>query len=210
MLELLAGTGLAAAAGLNAYIPMLLLGLSGRFLDFVTLPAGWSWLENEWVLGILGVLLVIEIVADKIPAVDTVNDWLQTIVRPSAGGIVFGTGASTETAAVTDPASFFASHQWVPIVTGIVIALVVHLLKAGARPALNALTFGAAAPVASVIEDLSSVVLSVLALLTPVLVIAALVGIVVGFIALLRRTAKRRAERRAAKSAAKSGLPLAT
>ena len=208
MLELLTGTGLAVAAGLNAYIPLLLLGLGGRFLDFVTLPAGWSWLENEWVLGILGVLLVIEFVADKIPAVDTVNDWIQTIVRPGAGGIVFGTGASTETAAVTDPAAFFESHQWVPILTGVLIALGVHILKASARPALNALTFGLAAPVASVLEDVSSVVLSILALLIPVLVVVALVGLVVGFIVLFRRTAKRRAERRAARDVAKQ--PLAT
>jgi len=198
VLELLAGTGLAAAAGLNASIPLLLLGLAGRFIDVVTLPAGWAWLENEWVLGILGLLLVIEFIADKIPAVDTVNDWIQTIVRPSAGGIVFGTGASTETAAVTDPASFFESNQWVPIVIGIVIALAVHLLKAGARPALNALTFGLAAPVASVVEDFSSVVLSVLALLAPVLVVLALAGLIVGFVVLFRRTAARRRAKKAA------------
>ena len=202
MLELLAGTGLAAAAGLNAYIPLLLLGLAGRFLDVVTLPTGWAWLENEWVLGILGVLLIIEMVADKIPAVDTVNDWIQTIVRPSSGGIVFGTGATSETAAVTDPASFFESNQWVPIVVGVVIALAVHLMKAGARPALNALTFGLAAPVASVAEDISSVVLSILALLAPVLVILALGALIVGFVVLFRRTAaKRRAKRQRAAAA---------
>jgi len=202
VLELLAGTGLAAAAGLNAYIPLLLLGLAGRFLDVVTLPAGWAWLENEWVLGILGVLLIIEMVADKIPAVDTVNDWIQTIVRPSSGGIVFGTGATSETAAVTDPASFFESNQWVPIVVGVVIALAVHLMKAGARPALNALTFGLAAPVASVAEDISSVVLSILALLAPVLVILALGALIVGFVVLFRRTAaKRRAKRQRAAAA---------
>ena len=202
MLELLAGTGLAAAAGLNAYIPLLLLGLAGRFLDVVTLPAGWAWLENEWVLGILGVLLIIEMVADKIPAVDTVNDWIQTIVRPSSGGIVFGTGATSETAAVTDPASFFESNQWVPIVVGVVIALAVHLMKAGARPALNALTFGLAAPVASVAEDISSVVLSILALLAPVLVILALGALIAGFVVLFRRTAaKRRAKRQRAAAA---------
>jgi len=202
VLELLAGTGLAAAAGLNAYIPLLLLGLAGRFLDVVTLPAGWAWLENEWVLGILGVLLIIEMVADKIPAVDTVNDWIQTIVRPSSGGIVFGTGATSETAAVTDPASFFESNQWVPIVVGVVIALAVHLMKAGARPALNALTFGLAAPVASVAEDISSVVLSILALLAPVLVILALGALIVGFVVLFRRTAaKRRAKRQQAAAA---------
>ena len=65
MLELLTGTGLAVAAGLNAYVPLLVLGLAGRFLDFVELPSAWRWLENEWVLLIIGVLLVIELVADK-------------------------------------------------------------------------------------------------------------------------------------------------
>ena len=83
MLEFLTGTGLAVAAGLNAYIPMLLLGLGGRFLDFVELPAAWAWLENEWVLIILGVLLIIEIVAEQFRLVDTVIDWLQTVVRPA-------------------------------------------------------------------------------------------------------------------------------
>lgn len=38
MLELLTGAGLAISAGLNAYIPLLAIGLAGRFLDFVTLP----------------------------------------------------------------------------------------------------------------------------------------------------------------------------
>ena len=89
MLEILTGTGLAAAAGLNAYIPLLLVGLGARFTDLITLPAGWAWLENEWVLGVVTVLLVIEFVADKIPAVDTINDWIQTVVRPTAGGLVY-------------------------------------------------------------------------------------------------------------------------
>ncbi len=58
MLEVLTGTGLAVAAGLNAYIPLLVLGLAGRFIDFVELPAAWAWLSNEWVLAILGALLL--------------------------------------------------------------------------------------------------------------------------------------------------------
>ena len=187
MLEVLTGTGLAAAAGLNAYIPMLLLGLGARFLDFVQLPAGWTWLENEWVLGILGVLLVIEFFADKIPAVDSVNDVIQTVVRPASGGIVFGSGAASETAAVTDPAAFFPSNQWVPIVTGIVIALLVHGAKTAVRPALNVATFGLAAPVASFVEDVSSVLLSLFAIIVPVLVVVALGGLVVVFVLLMRR-----------------------
>lgn len=187
MLEILTGTGLAFAAGLNAYIPLLLLGLGARFLDFVQLPTGWAWLENEWVLGILAVLLVIEFFADKIPAVDSVNDVIQTVVRPTSGGIVFGSGSASQTAAVTDPAAFFESNQWVPIVTGVLIALLVHGAKTAVRPALNVATFGLAAPVASFVEDVGSVVLSLLAILIPVLVVAVIVGLVVLFVLLMRR-----------------------
>jgi uncharacterized membrane protein len=194
MLEILSGLGLSAAAGLNAYIPLLALGLAGRFLDFVTLPAGWTWLSNEWVLIILGVLLVIEFVADKIPVVDTVNDWIQTVVRPAAGGIVFGTGASTETNAIADPAQFFENNNWVPIAMGIVISLSVHLTKMAARPALNAITFGAAAPIASTLEDAGSVTLTVFALLLPVFVIVALGGIVAVFVVIFRRARRKRAQ----------------
>lgn len=191
MLELLTGAGLAAAAGLNAYIPLLVLGLSSRFLDWVELPAGWAWLGNEWVLVILGVLLLVEIVADKIPALDSVNDFIQTIIRPAAGGIVFGSGATAETVAVTDPAEFFASNQWVPIVIGVVLSLAVHTGKTMVRPAANVATAGVAAPVLSTIEDASSILLSILAILLPVLVILALAGLVAGIVVLWRRRRRR-------------------
>ncbi|MDT5094317.1 MAG: hypothetical protein QOH60_3680 [Mycobacterium sp.] len=69
-MELLTGVGLATAAGLNAYIPMLILGLLARFTNDVALPHGWTWLENGWVLAIVAVLLAIEMIADKIPALD--------------------------------------------------------------------------------------------------------------------------------------------
>ena len=187
MFELLTGAGLAVAAGLNAYIPLLVLGLAGRFVDFVDLPAQWQWLSNEWVLIILGVLLVIEIVADKIPVVDSINDWIQLFVRPVAGGIAFGTGSSSGTAVVTDPAHFFTSNAWVPIVVGILLALATHIGKAVSRPALNVATVGAAAPVVSTAEDVGSVILSLLALLLPVLVIIAIGGVIVGFVLLFRR-----------------------
>ncbi|MEN9620258.1 MAG: hypothetical protein RL499_451 [Actinomycetota bacterium] len=192
MLELLTGTGLAVAAGLNAYVPMLVLGLAGRFLDFVELPAAWAWLENEWVLLILGVLLVIELVADKIPAVDSINDVIQSIVRPAAGGIVFGTGSSTTTAAVTDPAAFFESSAWVPVVAGVIIALVVHGAKMFVRPAANALSAGAAAPVLSTSEDIGALLFSLFAILIPILVVVALIGLVVLLVTMFRRYRRQR------------------
>lgn len=198
MLELLTGTGLALSAGLNAYIPLLAVGLSSRLLDFVSLPPGWAWLENGWVQLILVVLLIVELVADKVPAVDSVNDWIQTVVRPASGGVVFGSGTSAETAAVSDPGEFFASGSWQPVVVGVLIALAVHLAKMLVRPVANALTAGVAAPVLSTAEDAGSILLSLAALLAPLLVIFGLGGLVAGFAVLVRRLRARRRERQKA------------
>lgn len=179
MLEALTGTGLATAAGLNAYIPLLVIGVLARWTDLMNLPAGWEWLENGWVLAVLAVLLALEVVADKVPGVDSVNDIVQTVVRPVAGGIAFGAGSSSQTAVVTDPQAFVESGQWVPVVVGIVLALVVHGAKATVRPVVNVTTFGAGAPVASTVEDATSVGLSFAAILAPLLVLVALVGLVI-------------------------------
>lgn len=192
MLEALTGTGLAVAAGLNAYVPLLLLGPAARILDGVELPPAWVWLENEWVLVVIALLLVIEIVADKVPVVDSINDWVQTVVRPAAGGIVFGSGSAAQTLAVSDPDAFAPSQQWVPVVAGAVIALVVHLVKMAARPAANALTGGAAAPVLSTSEDIGAVVFSIFALVVPVLVVVGLVTLVLVVGVLLERARRRR------------------
>lgn len=186
-MEFLTGTGLAVAAGLNAYIPLLILGLAGRFLDFVELPSAWAWLENPWVLGILGVLLVLEVVADKIPVVDSINDWVQTVVRPVAGGIAFGTGSASGTAVVTDPGQFFTSGSWIPIAIGVVLALATHAGKMLARPVLNAVSGGTAAPVVSTAEDVGSVTLSLSALLLPILVLVLVAALIVGIVVIVRR-----------------------
>lgn len=178
-MELLTGFGLATAAGLNAYIPLLALGLLSRFTELVSLPAGWAWLENAWVMLIVGVLLTVEIVADKIPALDTVNDTVQTFVRPTAGGIVFGSGTAAQTAAVTDPGAFASSGQWIGVVIGIVTALIVSLTKSAVRPIANIGSAGMAAPVLSTAEDVTSVGLVFVSLLLPLLVLVALAAVAV-------------------------------
>lgn len=192
MLEALTGTGLAASAGLNAYIPLLLMGLLARFTDLVDLPHGWAWLSNGWVLVILGVLLAIEVVADKVPLVDHANDVVQTVVRPTAGGLAFGAGSSAQTVTVSDPGSFFSSHQWVPVVAGVLIALCVHGVKAAARPVINTATVGFGAPVASTAEDIGSVTMSLLALLVPVLVLVGLLLLGWAAVQVVRRRRRRR------------------
>lgn len=201
VLEVLTGSGLAASAGLNAYIPLLLMGLLARYTDLMDLPSGWHWLGNGWVILILAVLLAVEVVADKVPVVDHVNDVVQTFVRPTAGGLAFGAGSTSETVTVSDPDTFFSSHQWVPVVVGVLIALGVHLLKSAARPVINATTAGFGAPVASTAEDATSAVMSVVAILLPVLVLVFLVGLVAFLFWFLRRRKSRARERRAARAA---------
>ena len=194
-MELLTGLGLATAAGLNAYIPLLALGLLSRFTDLVSLPHGYAWLENGWVLAIVAILLVVEIIADKVPALDSVNDTIQTFVRPTAGGIVFGSGTAAQTSAVTDPGAFAQSGQWIPVAIGVVVALVVSLTKSTVRPAANVATAGMAAPVLSTVEDVTSVVLVFLAILLPALVLVAAIALVWAASWLIRRRRRPRAAR---------------
>jgi len=191
-MELMTGFGLASAAGLNAYIPLLSMGLLGRYTNLVNLPQGWSWLENGWVIAIVAVLLIVEIVADKIPALDSINDSIQTFVRPTSGGIVFGSGTAAQTAAVADPAEFARTGQWVPVAIGVVTALVVHLTKTAVRPAANVATAGVAAPVLSTIEDFTSFGLTFVAILIPALVLLILIALFWGAFWLLRRRRRKR------------------
>jgi len=199
MLEVLTGAGLASAAGLNAYVPLLVVGLADRLTTFVDLPAAWSWLSGWPALTILAVLLVVEVVADKVPAVDSVNDVVQTLVRPAAGGIVVGAGTAGEQ--VVD-ATTWSGTSWWAVGLGVVLALGVHLLKATARPVLNVATLGVAAPVVSTVEDASSVVLSVLAIVVPVLAAVGTLALVVVLVRLVRRRRRPRRDGPAERAAA--------
>jgi len=177
------------------------VGVLDRYTNLISLPASWHWLANGWVIAILTVLLAIEFVADKVPVVDHVNDVVQTVVRPTAGGLAFGAASGSETVMVKDPGQFFGSHQWVPIALGILISLTVHGAKATARPVINTTTAGFGAPVVSTIEDLGSVALSLVAIVLPVLVLVLLVAMVAGFWLLMRRRRQRKAEKRATRAA---------
>ena len=202
VLEVLTGTGLATSAGLNAYIPLLALGLLSRYTGLVDLPPGWQWLENGWVLAILAVLLAIEVVADKVPVLDHINDVVQTVVRPTSGGLAFGAATSSSTVTVSDPAQFFETNQWVPIAAGMLISLIVHGMKAASRAVINAATVGIGAPVASTAEDFVSVVVAFIAIVFPILVILFIGLLVYLFVVLVRRRRRRRAEKLARQQAA--------
>jgi hypothetical protein len=158
MLGLLAAFGLAAATGLNAYLPLVIVGLLARYTNLVALKAPWSALTHPVVLFVLGVLLLIEFTVDKIPAVDTVNDLIQTVFRPAAGAVLFA--ASSNVISNVSPV--------LAMVCGLLIAGGVHTAKAVARPAVTASTAGMGNPVVSLAEDTVSGVTTVVAVVAPI------------------------------------------
>ncbi len=163
-MDLLTGIGLALPAGLNAYIPLLGLAMAER-TGFLKLPAPYDLLGQWWAVLLIALLLAIEILADKVPAVDHVNDMIQTVVRPVAGAL----------AMVATTATLFGGRSplWTAamIVLGIVLAGSVHAVKTASRPVVNAATGGVGAPIASLTEDVVAVVATVLAIIVPILAI---------------------------------------
>ena len=192
MLVLLTGAGLALSAGLNAYIPLLVLGVLARYTPLVVLSDSWAWLVSPWSLGILGVLLIVETVADKLPSVDHLNDLAQTVVRPAAGGIAFAASAASQTHGTAAEAAPLQLPSALPIVLGVLLALAAHVVKAVARPAVNLSTAGAGAPVASVVEDVASSTLAVLAILVPVFVVVFVLALAAVAVTAIRQRRRHR------------------
>jgi hypothetical protein len=164
--NVLAAFGLSSSAGLNAYLPLLVVALTARYSDLITLKAPWNALESPWTIGVLLVLLLVEFFADKLPAVNHANDVIQTFVRPTAGAILFA--ASTGVVTNMDPV--------VAIVLGLFTAGAVHATKALlVRPAVTATTGGTANPLVGLAEDLTALVISVVAVVLPVLISAIII-----------------------------------
>jgi Domain of unknown function (DUF4126) len=174
--------GLSASAGLNAYLPLLIVGLAGRFTPFIKLGAPYDALTSWWAIGTLSVLLLVEFFADKMPAVNHINDIVQTVIRPAAGAILF----AASTSVITE------MHPAMAIVLGLIVAGGVHVVKAAAvRPALTAATGGIANPVVSFAEDVVATLLSILAVVLPI-VIGALIVLVTAWVILILWRRQRR------------------
>ncbi|MGC9469159.1 MAG: DUF4126 domain-containing protein [Anaerolineae bacterium] len=185
LLDLASAFGLSTSAGLNAYIPMLTLALIAKFTQLVQLEEPWNALTSWWIIGLLAVLLVVEELADKIPAIDTANDIVQTLVRPTAGAILFA--ATTRSSIQLHPVLAFGF--------GIIIAGTVHAVKSGARPVVTAVSAGTANPVVSTVEDVVSAVTSFIAVVFPYLVIVWLILLAVVIYLVLRWLRQRRKQR---------------
>ena len=159
---ILGAFGLSASAGLNAYIPLMVVSLLAKFTNLIELAEPWSALESWWVIGVLVVLGTVEAVADKVPAVDQVNDAIQTFIRPVAGAILFATSAKT----ITEISPVLS------IICGLLVAGSVHAAKSlVARPVIEVSTAGLGTPVISTIEDIVATIVSILSVVLPILMV---------------------------------------
>jgi hypothetical protein len=173
--------GLSASAGLNAYIPLLVVALLARYTNLIKLSPPWDTLTSGWVIGLLVVLLAIEFFADKVPAVNHINDILQTFVRPAAGAIVFAASTS-----VIEMNTVFAMAM------GLLVAGSVHAVKATARPVVTVSTGGTGNALMSLAEDTVSTVVSVVSIVWPyVAAFFVLLGFFLITLWLIRRSRKR-------------------
>lgn len=157
--SLIAAIGLSISAGLNAYLPLLVVAITARmFPDLVKLDSPYDALASGWILVLLVVLFIIEFVVDKIPGINHINDFIQTVIRPASGAILFAASTS----------SIDRIDTLVAVILGLLLAGSVHAAKSAVmRPAVSATTGGVLNPVISVIEDIVAAVLSILAILLP-------------------------------------------
>ncbi len=176
--------GLATGAGLNAYIPLLIVALAARFPlnnPWLDLAEPYSIMGSWWAIGILTVLLGIEMTVDKIPVIDTINDTIQTFIRPAAGAILFAANANV----VTD------IHPVLALGAGLIVAGGVHAAKGATRPMVTAVTAGTGNWLVSIVEDVAALFMSILAIFIPVLAIILFIILAYFTIRWYRRRKKR-------------------
>ena len=166
LLGIFSAFGLSASAGLNAYIPLFTIAVIAHYTDWYKLNAPYDVLANPWIIILLGILIIIEFLADKLPAFNHINDLIQTFIRPVAGAIVFAAAAKV----LTNVSPLLS------LACGLLVAGSVHVVKAGVfRPAVTATTGGAGNVPVSIAEDVISTLTSILAVIVPVIVACILV-----------------------------------
>jgi len=152
-----AGIAIAAACGLRAFLPLLALGLGVRF-GLVHVDPSAAWIGSTPALVSLVWAALLEIVGDKIPALDHLLDLAGTLVRPAA-------------AMIAGWCTFRGVHPAVAAVAAVLLGagtMGVHVTKAKVRLGSSMLTFGSANPLLSFVEDAIATGLSALALLAPI------------------------------------------
>ncbi len=175
--QVVMGIGLAASAGLRAFLPLLVVGIAGR-AEVLPLGDSFAWMGSTPALVVFGVAVVTEILADKIPVVDSVLDSVQLFVKPVAGTILVAS-------VLTELSPLQATV--LGILTGGVTAGSVQVLKAKTRLLSTFSTAGIANPVLSAGEDAGSLVGSVASIALWPLALVALAAVFLLYVLIFAR-----------------------
>lgn len=154
---LLSGIGLSSAAGLNAYFPLITLALADRISSSFNLPGPYDAISSNTGIVLILLVMVLELIGDKIPRVDHFNDILHTPIRPLVGAISF-----MAVAAESD-----ALNVWVAGLLGLAIAGGVHYWKMTHRPSITVATKGIGNPILSLQEDAAAIALCLASVIWP-------------------------------------------
>lgn len=179
-MDLIQTLGLAVGAawlsGIRLYSLVSILGLLGRY-GSLQLPGSLEILENPWVIGVSSALFVIEFVADKVPAIDSVWDAFHTFIRIPAGAVL-AAGAFGD----YDPA--------IKVIAGLIggtLAFGSHATKTTTRAAVNTSPEPVSNLVVSSAEDVYAVGSAFAAAFAPILIlIIVAIGVVISLFMLPR------------------------
>ena len=114
------------ASGIRLYLVLFVVGLAG-YMQWVPLPAGLQLLAQPWVLGASGLMMTVEFLADKIPAVDSLWDTVHTLIRIPAGAALAAAILGVDSATWTTVAALLGGS----------LAATSHFTKAGGRALIN-------------------------------------------------------------------------
>jgi uncharacterized membrane protein len=158
LLALGIGIGLSSVAGVRAFLPLTLaalfaqLGIFSPPINFAD-PGGW-WA----VVGVLAALAVVEILLDKVPALDRPFNYVMVPVRAASGAMLFAALAPT------------VGPELVPwLVAGAAIAGLVAVAKVLLRPPAKAVSAGVSPAFLSISEDVVGLVGGALGFFVPYL-----------------------------------------
>jgi len=175
------GIALAATAGLRLFMPFVFVGGMARYAQLPT-PDMLDWTATDAGFLLLLIATLLEVLGDKVPAVDHALDVVATFLKPAAGFLL--------PAALLYDVSPMGAFV-LGIAAGAPLALGVHATKAGTRAVSSATTLGVGNPIVSVIEDILAVAILILTVLAPIIAIVLVVVLVVLVVRAWRRLGRR-------------------
>jgi hypothetical protein len=167
LLSIALGIGLAAAAGLRIFVPLLVAGIAAR-TGFLPLTDGFQWLASTPALLTLGTAAVVEVLAYYVPGVDHALDVIAGPAAIGAGVVASASVMSDIPQAVMWPLAIIAGGGVAGLTKGSTALL---------RAKSGVMTAGLANPVVATVETAGATGIAILAVIVPLACLAAIVAL---------------------------------